>query len=206
MVVVVVVVVHCMQSLVPSPSPCPKPSSRPLTNGLRVLGAPIGSAEFASTFMSNILAQAISDSKKLLTDLEDIQTMTRLFSNCTIHKITHLLSSDVFHSPISSLPNLFYLWESNLCDKFNCMVDNFLSDLTNLETLPPHAHIIASMSINQGGLGLQNPRGNAITSYMTSSKRYLQYAFEGVWLGRDPRQTPSNASHFHYLPVQHLGD
>jgi hypothetical protein len=65
------------------------------------------------------------------------------------------------------------------------MVDNFLSNLTNLETLPPHAHIIASMSINQGGLGLQNPRGNAITSYMTSSKRCLQYAFEGVWLGRD---------------------
>jgi hypothetical protein len=65
------------------------------------------------------------------------------------------------------------------------MVDNFISNLTNLETLPPHAHIIASMSINQGRLGLQNPRGNAITSYMTSSKRCLQYAFEGVWLGRD---------------------
>jgi hypothetical protein len=44
------------------------------------------------------------------------------------------------------------------------MIDNFISELTNLETLPPHAHIIASMSIRQGGLGLQQkPHGNAIT-------------------------------------------
>jgi hypothetical protein len=78
-----------------------------VTDGLRVLGAPIGSADFASNFMSNILEQAISDSKKLLSNLEDIQTMTRLFSSCNIHKITHLFSSDVFHSPLSSLPTIY---------------------------------------------------------------------------------------------------
>jgi hypothetical protein len=156
-----------------------------VTDGLRVLGAPIGSSEFAFQFMSKILDQAISDSNKLLSNLEDIQTMTRLFSSCTVHKITHLFSSDVFHAPMQSMPSLFYLWESRLCDQFNSMIDNFLSKLTNLDSLPPHAHIIASMSINQGGLGLRNPRGNAITTYMTSSKRCLQYAFEGVWLGRD---------------------
>jgi hypothetical protein len=91
--------------------------------------------------------------------------------------------------------------------EFNCMVDNFISNLTNLETLPPHAHIIASMSINQGGLGLQNPRGKAITSYMTSSKRCLQYAFEGVWLGQNkPRPMLPTSITNHYLPIQLMGD
>jgi hypothetical protein len=161
------------------------PSPVEVTDSLRVLGARIGSSDFAFQFMSKILEQAISDSNKLLTNLEDIQTIMGLFSSCTVHKITHLFSSDVFHAPLESMSNLFYLWESKLCDQFNLMIDNFISKLTNLETLPPHAHIIASMSINQGGLGLQNPRGNAITTYMTSSKRCLQYTFEGVWLGRD---------------------
>eukprot|EP00956_Cyclotella_meneghiniana_P033210 scaffold94416_cov109-Cyclotella_meneghiniana.AAC.1 len=39
------------------------------------------------------------------------------------------------------------------------------------------------MAIKQGGLGLQHPRTNAISSYMSTTKRCLQYAHQGVWLG-----------------------
>jgi hypothetical protein len=42
---------------------------------------------------------------------------------------------------------------------------------------------MANISIKEGGLGIQNPRTNAINVYMTTSKRCLQYAQEGVWLG-----------------------
>lgn len=61
--------------------------------------APIGLADFVFQFMSKILDQAIADSHKLLTNPEDIQTMTRLFSSCTVHKITHL-----FRFRLASLP------------------------------------------------------------------------------------------------------
>jgi hypothetical protein len=40
-----------------------------------------------------------------------------------------------------------------------------------------------NISIKEGGLGIQNPRTNAINTYMTTSKRCLQYTQEGVWLG-----------------------
>lgn len=45
------------------------------------------------------------------------------------------------------------------------------------------------MSVNEGGLGLQHPRTTAISSYMMSTKRSLQYAQEGVWLGMN-RERP----------------
>jgi hypothetical protein len=161
------------------------PSSVEVTDGLRVLGAPIGSASFAQDFMHKIPHNAINDSQKLLAGLDDIQTMMRLFSSCTVHKITHLFSFDVFHTPLNAMPTLFYLWESTLCNSFTQMVENFIYQLTNVDHLPPHSSLISTLTVNQGGLGLQHPRANAITVYMTSSKRCLQYAFEGVWLGRD---------------------
>ena len=154
-----------------------------VTDGLRVLGAPIGSPTFCKTFINDILKRAINDSNKLLSSLEDVQTMVRLFSVCTVHKTTHLFSSDVFNSPIQDLPNHFYLWDSSFADNFTQMVDSFISQVTHQEKLPPHSLIISNLSINQGGLGIQHPRGNAITSYMMSSKRCLQYTHEGVWLG-----------------------
>jgi hypothetical protein len=161
------------------------PTPVEVTDGLHVLGAPIGSTTFAQDFMQTILNNAINDSQKLLSGLDDSQTMMRLFSTCTVHKITHLFGSDVFHAPVETMPQLFYLWESNLCNNFTQMVENFICQLTSTEHLPPHSSLISTLTVNQGGLGLQHPRANAITAYMTSSKRCLQYAFEGVWLGRD---------------------
>jgi hypothetical protein len=135
--------------------------------------------------MQQILNNAINDSQKLLSGPDDIQTMMRLFSTCTVHKITHLFGSDIFHAPAETMPQLFYLWESNLCNNFTQMVENFICQLTSTDHLPPRSSLISTLTVNQGGLGLQHPRANAITAYMTSSKRCLQYAFEGVWLGRD---------------------
>jgi hypothetical protein len=121
------------------------PSPVEVTDGLRVLGAPIGSARFAQEFMHKILHNAINDSQQLLDGLEDIQTMMRLFSSCTVHKITHLFGSDVFHTPLNAMPTLFYLWESTLCNSFTQMVENFICQLTIMSTtshrpLFPHLH------------------------------------------------------------------
>jgi hypothetical protein len=109
----------------------------------------------------------------------------RLFNTCTVHKITLLFGLDVFHALLEAMPWLFYLWESNLCNNFTQMVENFISQVTNVDHLPPHSSLISTLTVNQGGLGLQHLGAKATTAYMTSSKQSLQYAFEGVWLGRD---------------------
>jgi hypothetical protein len=78
-------------------------------DGLRVFGAPIGSPDFCRAFISKILLQAKCDADKLLSSLDDVQMMVRLFSVCTVHHATHIFSSDVFNGNIQNLPNQFYL-------------------------------------------------------------------------------------------------
>ena len=170
-----------------------------VTDGLRVLGAPIGSQHFCHDFLLKMMAKATEDSQKLLDSLEDSQTILRLYSMCTVHKLTHLFSSDVLNAPVENLPPFYYLWESDLANKFSDMTENLICSLTNQHSLPPHSHIIANMSINQGGLGLQHPRANAITAYMLSTKRSLQYSQQGVWLGinKNRYQLPTQITHLY---------
>jgi hypothetical protein len=81
------------------------------------------------------------------------------------------------------------LWNSTLTltNQFSDMTEYMLTNITNSTSLPTHAHIIANLSIKQGGLGLQHPRLNAITSFIlsNSTKRCLQYTQCGVMLGHN---------------------
>lgn len=152
-------------------------------DGLRVLGVPVGSTTFCNAFLMKAIAKAMKDSESLLNGLDDLQTILRLFSICTVHKMTHLFSSDVASSPICDLPTNFYLWESPMTEKFTEMTNSMLSSITECNDIPDYSQIITNLSLRQGGLGLQHPRANAISSFMTSTKRCLQYTHQGVWLG-----------------------
>lgn len=154
-----------------------------VTDGLRILGVPIGSTSFCSNFILKALQKADSDASKLLSKLDDLQTILRLFSTCTANKVTHLFGCDVYNSNPDELPNAFFLWDSPLTTKFDTMTANLLENITNSQALPIYSQIISNMSINQGGLGIQNPRANAIIQYMSTTKRCLQYVHEGIWLG-----------------------
>jgi hypothetical protein len=152
-------------------------------DGLRVLGAPISSTNFCNTFIDNAMYGAKSDALKLVQDLEDLQMTLRLYSICTAHKVTHLFGHAVYNTHLDDLPTNFWLWESPMTSKFGNMTSDLIAHVTNLKDLPPHAQIMANISIKEGGLGIQNPCTNAITTYMTMTKSCLQYAQEGFWLG-----------------------
>eukprot|EP00956_Cyclotella_meneghiniana_P037754 scaffold143726_cov74-Cyclotella_meneghiniana.AAC.5 len=152
-------------------------------DGLRVLGAPIGSQHFCRSFLQKALSKAKMDSEKILQGLDDVQSMARVYSMCTVHKLTHLFGSDVINAATSTLPNNYFLWDSDLTNGFSAMTNTFLQSAIQSEPLPPHAELITSMSIKAGGLGLQHPRTCAVTHFMITMKRCLQYCRDGVWLG-----------------------
>jgi hypothetical protein len=122
------------------------------------------------------LDNAKSDATKIASSLENLQTTLRLYSVCTVHKLTHLFGCDVTNTPISDLPPDIHLRNSNLTEEFSQMTQDDITNITNTTSLPAHAHIIANMFINQGGLGLQHPRLHVITSFMLSTKSCLQYS------------------------------
>eukprot|EP00956_Cyclotella_meneghiniana_P005015 scaffold6196_cov69-Cyclotella_meneghiniana.AAC.1 len=154
-----------------------------VVDGLRVLGAPIGSHLFCADFLQSAMAKATSDSKKILTGLDDVQSMMKVYSTCTAHKLTHLFGTDVINTPTAELPSNYFLWNSNLTKGFSEMTNSFIQSAICSEPLPPHAELITSMSIKAGGLGLQHPLTCAVTQFMLTTKRCLQYCHDGVWLG-----------------------
>jgi hypothetical protein len=104
---------------------------------------------------------------------------------CTANKITHLFSHDVYNTALDELPEQHWLWNSNLTDKFSTMTADLIANITTQSSLPIYSQLISNIPIQEGGLGIQSPHTNAITAYMTTSKRCLQHAQQGVWLGHN---------------------
>jgi hypothetical protein len=164
-----------------------------VTNGLRVPGAPIGSKSFFEDFINKAMAKAKSDVEKIVSGLEDLQTIMKIYSTCTVHKMTHHFPSDVIMADHATLPDCYYFWESPITQAFTKMTNSLIYRLTETTELPAHAEIISSLTTNQGGLGLQHPRANAIPAFMTTMKRCLKYSAQEVWLGYNkPRVTFSH--------------
>ena len=165
-----------------------------VTDGLRVLGAPIGSPSFCRTFIAKQMAKAKEASKRILEGLDSCQTQLQLYKTCTVHKMTHLFMSDVLAADEATLPDLWHLWNSQMTSDFDSMTNDFLKDLTSRSDMPAHAQLIASMASNSGGLGLQHPRCTAIPATVLAVKRCLEYATSGVWVGAvsPPVKLPTN--------------
>ena len=68
-----------------------------LTKGFRLLGSPIGSPDFANEFFDEQLINVQEAISLMTTTIIDPHTKLRLFSQCLIQKLPHLLGSDVLH-------------------------------------------------------------------------------------------------------------
>jgi hypothetical protein len=74
-----------------------------VTDSLRVLGAPIGSIKYYQFFILNARLRAELDAKRLLQNLDDLQTTLCIFSKCTAQKVTHTYSHTTFTTPNQTL-------------------------------------------------------------------------------------------------------
>jgi len=179
----------------PSPLILPKNENgtsvpRQVTDGLRVLGLPVGSTSFCNAFINK---QSHPHNQMLQNWYETLTTCKppSAFSACarrTKSPTSSATQNTILDWRLEELPNKFLPWDSPMTTQFGAMTFSLLAHITNANTLPPHTQLMANISINEGGLGIQTPRTNAITSYMTTSKRCLQYACDGVWLGYNKAQ------------------
>ncbi|KAL7448815.1 hypothetical protein ACHAWC_001695 [Mediolabrus comicus] len=157
-------------SVTAGPSPTDPPIGVELLEGCRLLGAPIGSPKFAQQFFNERILAAIIDANKLTETVPDLQTRLRLFAQCTVQKIPHLLGYDVLHH----LPLGYNLggvgwegWQGPLIDATNSLISTFLKNLLSLDSsLPAHSIFIAQGSLNLGGLGILRPSARAIPDFV----------------------------------------
>jgi hypothetical protein len=117
------------------------------TDGLRVLGAPIGLAEFCNNLIKKAIARTQSNAVKLITNLDDLQTMLHLYSVCTVHRITHLFGHAVYNTPLQEFPTNYWLWDSLMTTKFGNMTADLIAHVTNLTTPFPVKRVASEFKI-----------------------------------------------------------
>ena len=101
-----------------------------ITDGLHILGQPLGLHTYASSFFDARLKENLLDATKLFNTVTDHHTALCLFTQCTIHKLPHLLGLEVFYCFAESSYNS---WNERICPLsvgIDRMVEASLAKLT----------------------------------------------------------------------------
>ena len=160
-----------------------------LLSGFRLLGHPVGSASFAREFFTTCLAAVESDIASINDTIDDDQTKLRLFTQCTLQKIPHLLSSDVlYHLPTDIANPPWEEWNGPLTAATDTIISTFLSKLLQRDALPTHSTLISQLGLSHGGLGLLSPRTRAVPDFVLSMANAHRNATTGFAL--HPDSTP----------------
>ena len=157
-----------------------------LTDGCRLLGHPIGSAQFASDFFLKCTDNVKQCIETLSTSISDPHTKLRLFSMCLLQKIPHLLSSDImYHLPHDEPDPPWEHWNGPLTRTTDEIITSFLSSLLNThDDLPDYATHIAQLPISAGGLGLLCPRLRAAPDFVLTMTTVCRRATTGFYFHR----------------------
>ena len=68
-----------------------------VTDGVCLLGQPLGSLTYGCGFYAKKIEENEKDATKLLSVVSDKHTVLRLFAQCTLYKLPHLLGSEVMY-------------------------------------------------------------------------------------------------------------
>ena len=159
-----------------------------LTAGFRLLGTPVGSPAFALEFFNEQLAEVRTNVTALNDGFTDLQTRLRIFTQCTIQKLPHLLGADIMHN----LPDDFldgdtnwWNWNGPLTAQLDAIISSFLATLLGREDIPTYALLISQISVGMGGLGLLNASHRAAPDFVITMASAMKMANDGIGLNKD---------------------
>ena len=155
------------------------------TNGLRILGSPVGSTTYQKEFITSYLQKLKTDARNLLDGLDDDQTILQLYRQCTSQRLNHLFPADVHAYALTSNCTDFTwdTWDSDTTKEFDETNINMIKSITNKSDLPIHSMYLMNMSTKAGGIGINTPRSKAIPASIITTKGTLDTVYNGVFVG-----------------------
>ena len=155
------------------------------TNGLRILGSPVGSTTFQKAFIADYLQKLKTDASNLLNGLDNDQTIIQLYRQCTSQRLNHLFPADVHAYALTSTctEHTWDSWDSNTAREFDDINTSMIKSITQKDTIPLHSVLLMNMNTKFGGIGVSTPRNKAIPASIISMKGTLNTIYNGVFLG-----------------------
>ena len=169
-----------------------------ITTGLRFLGQPLGSVDFANQFLNKALSTYTTNLSKLRAGLNDRHTQSLLFRCCAQPSLTHLLNADFYYNAPLVPPEdmgLFH-WSSNFTNGVLKANNDFIAFLTAqpVDSIPTLASTIANTPTSDGGFGLRDPSVTTIPLMLLSFLRSIQSATRGCLIGSKSKRLPMDPS------------
>ena len=150
----------------PGPDPGDEPIMVEITTGVRLLGTPVGSAAFALEFFKKQVEVVRTSAARLHAQIPDLQTRLRMFTQCVIQKLPHLLAADVMHFlPLDYEAHHWEEWNGHLVDDIDTQIDSFMCTLLSIPSLPSYSRKIAQLCIGNGGLSILDASARAVPDF-----------------------------------------
>ena len=152
------------------------PEKAEITTGVRFLGQPIGSSNFARQYIASKIAKLENKLDKL-HQLHDLQTKHTLFRFSLVSSILHLLPADITLANPAGRPTST-LWTSPTTIKMERLIATFLARLTStpIDMVLVPSTLIASLPQRLGGTGYQNAAAAAYPRFLTQTARAIAMA------------------------------
>jgi hypothetical protein len=150
-----------------------------------LLGSPIGSSIFAKQYFNEQLNQVQQYISLMTTAMLDSHSRLQISSQCLIQKLPHLLGSNVLHHyNITNPPPIWTDWNGPLTSTTNKIIESFLATLLTLLNIPQHTLLISQPPLNNGGLGMLEPRSSAIPDFMLIFTTSTPQVTKGIYLNK----------------------
>ncbi|KAL7543814.1 hypothetical protein ACHAWF_011480 [Thalassiosira exigua] len=179
---------------------------REIMLGLRLLGQPVGSSNFAIDFNALQIKANKAGAEKLLRTVPDRHTALRLFTQCTLHRLPHLLGSEVLYAHDPAVRQQWDAWVSPLSKSINVMAEGFIAKLVGRSSLPADSLLIAYITIAQGDLGFMDPFNHVVPDFVLTMSQVARYAENGIRLGRGEDNIRLPASFSRLFSLSHNRD
>jgi rRNA-processing protein FCF1 len=160
------------------------------TDGIVILGFPIGNEKFINEKLNKISHKVTSCFKILENNLSDIQTIGQIFCTSLIPKFYYTLCADVFVN--GEKCNNIFDYDSEHCQKINNLFTQTLQFLTVEEIIPPHVKELTERPISQNGLHIFNPCKSAITASCSPVLKSIQIAKKGIPIKKEFIKLPQS--------------
>lgn len=158
------------------------------TDGVRLLGFPVGGRTFAKQFLEKTIKEMSDDVLRITTKLEDLQTMLQVYKVSIVSRFPHLCSADVYHNGDGASSDPF-AWSSPFLRSFTGTTRRLLARLTGHSSVPPWVLLIAHLHVGDGGLGILDGATTSVPLFVQSVTSCARYARAGVHLRHRPADT-----------------
>eukprot|EP00957_Ditylum_brightwellii_P090384 6882814-Ditylum_brightwellii.AAC.1 len=136
------------------------------SNGLVVLGMPIGSYDYIAKFLLKFTTTLHEDSLAISNEIENIQTLGQIYSSCLLACASFRMLLDVATNVSLNVDYTMQQWSLDTLHAIKRTTKTLLCNILQTSSLPSHAYALATLPKSLNGLGFFDLTRYAINCFV----------------------------------------